>query len=419
MSFRSLEPRTADTAARVISYVMWPIAVMTVLNRVLVKAVNGFRTDDFTPVYQAALAFLNRRPVYDANFSSVDPHYLYPPSGTLMIAPLAVIDPERSRWLFISINAIAAVVALYLLLKLFDVALSSPITPVVLFAAFSTETVTNTLVFTNINGLVLLGEVAFLGLLLKKKPYWSGAAIGLTIAVKPTLAPLLLLPLVRKEWRVFVTAIGIPLVLTAVAIPLIVDPWDFVRRTVPYLGETRDYFNSSIAGNALYYGLPEWLSVGLRGVFAIIVVATLYLLWKYYRHDELFFLMTASGVLLTASWLLSSLAQMYYSMMLFPFLLTVLLRNSTIRNWPAWLAAYGFLSYDSWLSGRWPTAGRAAEYMKTTFGWSLLLIVVLCVLVGRYLAAKREGRLDGGIDPVFDDARTPSPALETKVAEKY
>ena len=54
--------------------------------------------------------------------------------------------------------------------------------------------------------------------------------------------------------------------------------------------------------------------------------------------------------------------------------------------------------------------------MKTTFGWSLLLVVVLCVLVGRYLAAKRENRLDGGIDPVFVNRdETPSPAVSTKV----
>ncbi|MDJ0114093.1 glycosyltransferase family 87 protein, partial [Rhodococcus erythropolis] len=95
------------------------------------------------------------------------------------------------------------------------------------------ETVTNTLVFTNINGLVLLGEVAFLLLLMRKKDLWAGAAIGLTIAVKPTLAPLLLLPLVRGQWKVLVTALGIPFILTAVAWPLASDPMDFVRRTVP------------------------------------------------------------------------------------------------------------------------------------------------------------------------------------------
>lgn len=396
---RSLEPRTARTTAEVVKGVVWPLAVLTVLHRVVIKAVNGFRTDDFTPVYNAALAFLNRRPVYTAEFQWVDPHYLYPPSGTLLIAPIAVIDPERSRWLFILANAIAILIALYLLLRMFGLRLDSPIAPVLVFAAFASETVTNTLVFTNINGLVLLGEIAFLTLLLKRRDLWAGAALGLTFAVKPILAPLLFLPLVRGQWKVFITAAGVPIALTLIAWPLSVDAWQFVEHTVPYLLESRDYFNSAIVGNGMYYGLPAWLIFGLRAVLAVMVAVSVWLLYRYCRHDEVFFVCTAGGVLLAASFLLGSLGQMYYSMMLFPLLMTVLLPNSVMRNWPAWLAVYGFLSYDSWLSSRWVEAGRAAEYMKTTFGWSLLLIVVFAVLLDRYLAAKREGRLADGIEP--------------------
>ena len=398
---RQLEPRTGRTANEVINFALWPIAVMTVLHRVVVKAVNGYITDDFRPVYNAALAFLNGRPVYTANFNWVDPHYLYPPSGTLLMAPIAVIDPEKSRWLFIIANAIAIVIALYLLLRLFGLGLNTIAAPILLLATFSSETVTNTLVFTNINGLVLLGEIAFLVLLMKRKDMWSGVAIGLTFAVKPILAPLLLLPLVRGQWKVFVTAIGIPLILTAVAWPLSADPMDFVRHTVPYLMESRDYFNSAIVGNGKYYGLPTALIWALRGVFTAIVLSSLWLLYRYYRHDELFFVVTTSGVLLTASWLLGSLGQMYYSMMLFPLLMSVVLKNSVMRNWPAWLAVYGFMSYDSWLSSRFIEAGRTAEYMKTTLGWSLMLLVVFGVLTVRYVSARREGRLDRGIDPAF------------------
>ncbi|MBC2643967.1 MULTISPECIES: glycosyltransferase family 87 protein [unclassified Rhodococcus (in: high G+C Gram-positive bacteria)] len=410
---RQLEPRTGRTANEVVHFALWPIAVMTVLHRVVVKAVNGYITDDFRPVYNAALAFLNGRPVYTANFNWVDPHYLYPPSGTLLMAPIAVIDPERSRWLFIIANAIAIMIALYLLLRLFGLGLNSIAAPILLLATFSSETVTNTLVFTNINGLVLLGEIAFLVLLMKRKDMWSGVAIGLTFAVKPILAPLLLLPLVRGQWKVFVTAIGIPLILTAVAWPLSADPMDFVRHTVPYLMESRDYFNSAIVGNGKYYGLPTALIWALRGAFAGIVAGSLWLLYRYYRHDELFFVVTTSGVLLTASWLLGSLGQMYYSMMLFPLLMSVVLKNSVMRNWPAWLAVYGFMSYDSWLSSRFIEAGRTAEYMKTTLGWSLMLLVIFGVLTVRYVTARREGRLDRGIDPAFllepEDAQPDAP----------
>ena len=77
----------------------------------------------------------------------------------------------------------------------------------------------------------------------------------------------------------------------------------------------------------------------LRIVFVVLARVSLWLLYRYYRtRDPLFWMLTSSGVLLTTSWLVLSLAQGYYSMMLFPFLMTVVLPNSVLRNWPAWLA---------------------------------------------------------------------------------
>ncbi|MFI6173739.1 glycosyltransferase family 87 protein [Nocardia sp. NPDC051052] len=404
MLLRQLEPRSARTTAEVIKFALWPFAVMTVLNRVFIKAVNGFITDDFRPVYQASLDFLNGRPVYTANFDSVDPHYLYYPSGTLLIAPVAwVHDYEKARWLFILLNAAAIILAWYLLLRLFRFTVNSVVAPVLLFAMFMSETVTNTLVFTNVNGCILLAEMLFLHLLLKRRDLWAGVVLGLSIAVKPTLAPLLLIALVRGQWKVFITALGVPIVLTAIAWPMSKDPEQFFSRTAPYLFETRDYFNSSIPGNGEYYGLSPWLIWIIRLGMGVLVALSLWLLWRYYRQDELFFVCTASGVLLTAYFLLPSLGQMYYSMMLFPFLMTVVLRSSVLRNWPAWLAIFGFMTYDKWLSDRpgWQHFGRDLDYLRVTFGWGLLLIVVFCVLGDRYLTAKREGRLQFGIDPTW------------------
>ncbi len=390
---RQLEPRTARTTADVIRFALWPLAIMTVLNRVFIKAVNGFVTDDYKPVYQASLDFLNGREVYTANFDSVDPHYLYPPSGTLLIAPIAVIDYEKSRWLFILLNAVAILIAWYLLLKLFNYTLRSIAAPALLLAMFMSETVINTLVFTNVNGCLLLAEMLFLILLLQRRDLWAGVILGLSMAVKPTLAPLLLIALVRKQWTLVATAVAVPIALTGIAWPLSKDPEAFFSRTTPYLMETRDYFNSSIPGNAEYYGLPPWLMWGIRGTMAVLVLISLWILYRYYRKDELFFVTTAAGLLLTAEFLLLSLGQMYYSMLLFPFLMSVVLRNSVLRNWPAWLAVFGFMSYDKWLSDRWPDIGRNLEYLRITFGWGLLLIVVFCVLGDRYLAARRAGRL--------------------------
>lgn len=370
--------------------ILWPITVMMIIHRSLILGVNGHRTDDFAPVYNAAFNFLNRLPVYNENYGTVDPHYLYPPSGTLLMAPLAVLDPQTSRWIFIGVSVAVLVLCAYLLTRLFGFESNSWVFPAVLFFFFSTETVAHTLIFTNFNGFVLLGLIAFLMLMIGRHDLWAGVAIGLTLAVKPVLAPLLLLVLLNRQWKALITAIGIPVVLNALAWPISADPMDFIRRTVPYLGETRDYYNSSITGNAAYFGIDSWLAWVLRIAFIAMAAFSLWFLYKHYRKtDELLWWATSSGVLLCTTFLVGSLGQGYYSMLLFPLLMTVFLPGSTMRNWPAWLGVYGCMTFDVFVSNKWEPFGRYLEYNKVPLGWSLLMISVFCVLLFRFLDLRK------------------------------
>jgi arabinofuranan 3-O-arabinosyltransferase len=405
-------PRTfPPNVATVLRSVLWPLAILFIIHRSYVLATNGYITDDYGPVYRAVVNLKMGWDIYNEHFDHVDPHYLYPPGGTLLMAPFGYLPVDASRYWFITFNTIAIVIAAYMLVRLFNYTFSSVALPALLVAMFSTESVINTLVFGNINGCILLLEVLFFRWLLDGKvshQWWAGVAIGLSLVVKPLLGPLLLLPLLNRQWRALVTAFAVPLLFNLVAVlsPVarfrVKDPMNFVTGTLPYIFTIRDYFNSSIQGNGVYYGLPMWLIVLLRLAFAALAVASLWLLYRYYRtRDPLFWMATSSGVLLIASFLVLSLGQGYYSMMLFPFLMTVVLRNSVIRNWPAWLAIYGFMSADRWLLGHWPTTGRFLEYTKFTYGWCLMLIVVFCVLYFRYLDAKADDRLDEGIDPLW------------------
>jgi len=414
-------PRTSPPGvATVLRSILWPLAILMIIHRSYVLATNGYITDDYGPVYRAVVNLKMGWDIYNEHLNYVDPHYLYPPGGTLLMAPFGYLPVDASRYWFITINAIAIIVAAYLLVRLFNYTASSVAFPALLVAMFCTESVINTLVFGNINGCILLLEVLFFRWLLDGKvthQWWAGVAIGLTVVVKPLLLPLLLIPLLNRQWRTLVTAFAVPVLFNLAAIfsPVarfrVPDPMGFVTNTLPYIFSIRDYFNSSIQGNGVYYGLPMWLIWLLRITFALLAAASVWLLYKYYRErDPLFWMATTSGVLLTASWLVLSLGQGYYSMMLFPFLMTVVLPNSVLRNWVAWVAIYGFMSADKWLLGHWPTTGRALEYLRVTYGWSLMLVVVFCVLYFRYLDAKAERRLDDGIDPPYLTEPRPVPS---------
>ena len=416
---KAFRPRTSPpTTAAVLRSVLWPLAILSVIHRSYVLVFNRYITDDFAPVYRAVINFKFGWDIYNEHFDYVDPHYLYPPGGTLIMAPFGYLPEVASRNWFIFFNTVAIILAGYFLLRLFGYTLSSVAAPALLLAMFFTESVTNTLVFGNINGVMLLLEVLFFRWLLdgnRSHEWWAGVSVGLTLVVKPLLAPLLLLPILNRQWRVLVTAAAVPIAFNLAAWPLISDPMSFVTRTVPYIFSTRDYFNSSILGNGLYFGLPTWLILLLRITFAALGAAALWLLYRYYRtRDPFFWMLTSSGVLLVTSWLVLSLGQGYYSIALFPFLMTVVLPNSVLRNWVAWLATYGFLTMDRWLLWQLPSTGRALEYLKITYGWSLMVIVVFCVLLFRYLDARRDGRLADGIDPPWLTSSSPS---GTRVAE--
>ena len=395
-----LPTRNPMNVPRILANVLWPLAIMTVIHRVLIRAVNGAITNDFGTVYAATRRFLAGEPVYSENLLTVQPHYLYAPSGTFVLAPLGLIDSYTiARWLFILINAAAIIVALWLLMRMFNLDIRSFATPAVLLATFSTEAVTNTLVFTNINGVIFLCQVAFLYLLYTRHLWWAGVAMGVSLAIKPMLAPLLVLPLIRKQWQPFVAALAIPAAAMAAGWAMTVDARMYLDATVPYMGEVRDYYNSSIAGLGVYYGVPEPLTLVAR---ILVVVATLLAVWLLldYRHNnEVLWLTTTSGVILTGVFLVSTLGQMYYSMMLIPLMMTVVLDRSLVRTWPAWLAAYAFLFPDIWESARWPYYGRVMEFAHPTLGWLLLLATILVVLLWRRTDPDRHERIAPAASP--------------------
>ena len=131
------------------------------------------------------------------------------------MAPFGYIDSEfAARNWFILVNTLAVIVAGVLLVRLLRFPLSSVALPALLAAMFVTESVTNTLVFTNINGIILLLEVLFFRWLLDgrtDREWLAGAAIGLSLVVKPVLGVLLLLPLLNRQWRALGAAVAVPL----------------------------------------------------------------------------------------------------------------------------------------------------------------------------------------------------------------
>lgn len=359
--------------------VFWPFSIAIAVHVLAVMAVNGNATDDFSTVYYAVRRAVEGIPVYNETYYYVDPHYLYNPGATLALFPLGLIsDYTAARTIFVLMNAAAIVTALAVLTRMFGFSLRSFIWPATIAAAFCTEAVQNTLVFSNINGLLLLALVVFLWALIERRNIVAGLVLGLAILVKPLFIPLLFLPFVRFQWSTVGIGILVPVIANAIAWPFIPGANDYVSRTMPYLSEVRDYANSSLPGAAVYFGMPTWQKNVWFMMFAILIIIALLILLRYRNSEPLFWACTTSSVLLTGVFFLSSLGQMYYSMLLFPLVFTVLLKRSVMHSWLAWLAVYCFYSPTLWYWNDWQIYGRWVNLFRGTFGWGTILVVT-CV----------------------------------------
>ena len=353
----------------------WPAAVMLVVHRLFVLAREGSVTDDFTTVWSAARRFVERVPVYNEIYSHVDPHYLYNPGATLLLSPLGLIsDVATARPLFIAVNAACIIAALAWLTRLWERPLSGPTLPVAIALAFCTEAVTNTLVFSNINGVLLLALVAFIALLVFRRDIAAGVVLGLAVLVKPMFAPLVVLPLLQLRWRPVVGAVAVPVLMNLIAWPLTPGARDYTAVVLPYLRITRDYANSSLSGFAVYFGMPAWAHGLVFVLLAAAVGATVLGLARVRATQELLFLSVGSGVLLAGVCVLSSLGQAYYSMTLFPALFSVFHPDSPTRTWPTWLGAVLCLSPLNWSTAVHPLSGSWLNTFLPTLGWAVFIV---------------------------------------------
>lgn len=390
LSGRWLDDPTGSTGNRVANAAAWPLAVLTVIHGVFILAANGSVTDDFTTVYSAIRRFLEGTDVYNEVYHHVDPHYLYNPGATLLLTPMGLIaNPSLARGVFIVVNAAAIIAALAILTRLVGHRLTSALWPVSIALAFATESVRNTLTFSNINGILLLIFVGFLALWVPQRSNWlAGILLGIAIVVKPMFAPLVFLPLVRLDWRTLITAVAVPVITNVIAWPLVPGAHAYVTTVMPYLGQTRDYANSSLAGFSEYFGMPSFPHAFLWCVFAsFCAVGALALL--YWRNtDPYLWASTTSGLLLTGVFLLSSLGQQYYSMMLFPLLFTVVMRRSVMHTAPAWIAVFFVLAPVDWASDLAVNLGRWANTFTATLGWALLITVIATTAVAWLLTSR-------------------------------
>lgn len=298
----------------------WWMAMLVLLGaaltvRQLVHAA-GAPAIDFVHVWRAAHQLLEGSGAYR------DPLFSYPPSAALLVAPLGALSFPTARACMLVVNVIAVMAAVLLVMRQLRGRLDGWAV-VAVMATGALDAVASTWANGNINGVLILLEVIALRQFLRGRWTSGGAALGLSLALKPVLLPMLALLVVRRQWRALSVAAGIPVALLAAGCLAIPDVRRYLTVVLPYLlhGAQLPY-NDSVVGLGFRLALSSAVVLVLR-VALLAVAAAVYLRARIVGSglDERSALFAETGLALVATLLVSPMSETYYTLFLLPSLL--------------------------------------------------------------------------------------------------
>jgi alpha-1,2-mannosyltransferase/arabinofuranan 3-O-arabinosyltransferase len=340
---------------------------------------------DFDSFWRSARAMLEGQNIYDTGVELVN---LNPPVWTVLISPLGLLEPLVAYRVFVLISL--AVVVGYLAWTVEELRLRPGWAVVGVVMLLFSSPLLATLGLGQVYPLLALGLVAAWVADRRDRQEFSGAALGLVVALKPSLLPVLLWPLARRRWRALLAALISGAGATLVGV-IVLGP----ATTLDYIEVLRGQQASAYWDNASLPSaaarlftenpyaqnvatLPWMVTLGYAlGIVAIILTAA-----KIRHGPEV-----GLWALVAASLLASPIAWHNYLVLLGPGVLLLLARGRA-------QTAFLLLALQA-IPAQWPLIWNG----RGTVAASLAMTLYLYILVAHWLAllaATREPA-DGGL----------------------
>ncbi|CAN5266076.1 hypothetical protein BH24ACT17_BH24ACT17_08410 [soil metagenome] len=168
---------------------------------------------DFDSFWRSARALLEGQNIYDTGVELVN---LNPPLWTVLISPLGLLEPITAYRVFVLISLV--VVVGYLAWTVEELRLRPGLTVVGVMMLLLSSPLLATLALGQVYPVLALGLVAAWVADRRDESEISGAALGLVVALKPSLLPVLLWLLVRRRWGALLAALISGVVATLVGV---------------------------------------------------------------------------------------------------------------------------------------------------------------------------------------------------------
>ncbi|MDQ1374170.1 MAG: arabinofuranan 3-O-arabinosyltransferase, partial [Actinomycetota bacterium] len=318
--------------------------------------------------------------------------FVVPPTALPLIAAIGWL-PFRVAYLLLQLVAATAMTAaLALLGRSVGLTNRGALLGSLLAVAWSSGTF-ETYGFGNLNGVILLCEALVILASLGGDERRVGLWFGLSLAVKPVLAPFGLMLLCQRRWRAAAWSTVPPVVTLAMAIAL-GGGTGFLRRAVPGL---LDSFNHrflksdvSLRGLGEREHLPSALVTSLRVVLVIACTWAALVVWRAARPTTWWdrrtvVLVELGSVLLIGTFLAAPFGWRYYSVFLLPWLVHVLATHRPHPPPVLHVLAWSLLLLPDSLGLRFDQGGAP------TLNRERPTLALLLLLIAAFLDARRGG----------------------------
>lgn len=304
-------PVLASVVAAVVLHLRHPVALVTLLPSTDMRELHV----DFDTFWHSAVALTRGADIYDTPAKLTN---LNPPLLTVLFAPFAELDPLTAYRIFAVLSLVLVVGSVLTVAR--ELRLRRAVRSLVVLTVLASSPLHGTLLLGQVYALLLTGLVAGWIAERRGRPLLAAALYGITVALKPSLAPLLLLPAVQRRWAPLwaglLSAAAATLLGVLVAGPSTGLEWLRIAITEP-VPDTVD--NASLPGLALRLGLSPALGAALG---LAVVLATLERCGRHRDHVDPGG--TAPFAVIGAGLLLSPIAWHNYLMLLWPAVLVLI-----------------------------------------------------------------------------------------------
>jgi arabinofuranan 3-O-arabinosyltransferase len=385
----------SDTLDSILIWSGWSCVIVIALAEAIV-AIRARSQDDFDVYWRAMQMARSGLSPYAVHAGS---HFIYPPGALFLLAPTLWPPLPTARVVMVVASAIAIVGGLVVTTWCLGSCAStsrlrSRLALLSVFAVASAPAIA-TLHLGNANGLLFFLFAVFTALYVRRHAAAAGAALGVTLALKPLAAPvLLILALLRGRGRAALTAsIALVFIISAIGALVLPDPLGYWTVAVPWQiwdsERAQSVINISLVGAGHMLGAPAaavvlaQITTAAAGVLAVVLRLRV-------RSVESPLIIDLAGIVLMVAFLDFTQTLHMYDLWLAPFLMATALPDAMLSLTRIALPTYLIAGPDVLVWRHWNGITEMLATVRTTLGLVLLLALVVVTLVTRQLSAMGE-----------------------------